>query len=134
MNARYQVWARQNPEKLRVKHQRRRCRERGAPGDFTEAEWLDLVAKHDYRCAYCGIAARLTVDHRVPLFWGGSNYIQNILPACIRCNKRKAYRTEDEFRAEFAAEGGLRTDLVLSTRTARMERRGAVQRTAGGRA
>jgi hypothetical protein len=36
---------------------------------------------------------------------GGTNYIENILPACRRCNTRKRLLTEEEFRARLAAEG-----------------------------
>lgn len=46
----------------------------------------------------------LQVDHRIPLARGGSNSIDNILPACGRCNRRKHLMTEAEFRARLAAE------------------------------
>lgn len=107
MNAQYRAWAKRSPDKVRARMQRRRGRQRGAEGEFTDAEWKALVAAHDARCAYCGASVPLTVDHRIPLFRGGSNYIANILPACIRCNKRKACRTEEEFRAEIALHRGL---------------------------
>lgn len=40
----------------------------------------------------------------MPLARGGSNSIDNILPACGRCNRRKHLMTEEEFRARLAAE------------------------------
>jgi 5-methylcytosine-specific restriction endonuclease McrA len=40
----------------------------------------------------------------VPLARGGTNWIENILPACRVCNARKHLLTEDEFRARLAAE------------------------------
>lgn len=54
------------------------------------------------RCAYCGYEAKLHADHRMPLVRGGSNTIDNILPACRSCNSRKNKKTEDEFRVYLA--------------------------------
>jgi 5-methylcytosine-specific restriction endonuclease McrA len=83
---------------------RRRSRELAAEGSFTTQEWLALLEKHRYRCTYCGVGGPLEPDHRIPLARGGTNYIENILPACRRCNTRKRLLTEDEFRARLAAE------------------------------
>jgi len=79
-------------------------------GSFSVAEWLALVELWGGRCAYCGDPAPLEIDHRVPLSRGGTNSIENILPACGPCNRRKYAMSEDEFRARLAAEsrgGGL---------------------------
>jgi 5-methylcytosine-specific restriction endonuclease McrA len=88
----------------RAMHERRRARAVGAPGAYSFVEWLDLVALNCGRCAYCGIDGPLHADHRIPLSRGGSNSIDNILPACRRCNLRKHTMTEAEFRARLAAE------------------------------
>jgi 5-methylcytosine-specific restriction endonuclease McrA len=87
----------------RAMHNRRRGRVRGYPS-FTAGEWLALVASYAGRCAYCGAAAALHADHRLPLSRGGANTIDNILPACARCNLRKHSMTESEFRARLASE------------------------------
>jgi len=84
---------------------RRRSRELAAEGSHTTEEWMALLKAHGYRCAYCGIGGPLEPDHRIPLARGGTNYIENILPACRRCNTRKRLLTEAEFRARLAAEG-----------------------------
>jgi 5-methylcytosine-specific restriction endonuclease McrA len=89
----------------RAMHNRRRDRTRGQPS-FTAAEWLALVALYEGRCAYCRECGPLHADHRIPLSRGGTNTIDNILPACVRCNLRKAKMTEEEFRARFAQERG----------------------------
>ena len=83
---------------------RRRSRELAAEGNHTTEEWMALLKAHGYRCTYCGSGGPLEPDHRVPLARGGTNYIENILPACRRCNTRKRLLTEDEFRARLAAE------------------------------
>jgi 5-methylcytosine-specific restriction endonuclease McrA len=90
----------------RAMHERRRARALEAPGDYSFVEWLELVAAHGGRCAYCGTEAPLDADHRVPLSRGGANSIDNILPSCRSCNLRKHTLTEAEFRARLAAETG----------------------------
>jgi 5-methylcytosine-specific restriction endonuclease McrA len=88
----------------RAMHERRRARALGALGSYTFVEWLELVATYGGRCAYCDVEAPLHADHRIPLSRDGSNSIDNILPACARCNLRKHAMTEAEFRARLAAE------------------------------
>ena len=83
----------------------RRAREFAAPGKHTLSEWLALLERCNFRCAYCGEqSGRLTRDHDVPLIRGGSHAIANIRPACARCNSKKGRRTGDEFRARLARE------------------------------
>lgn len=130
MRAREKEWARLHPDALRRRQHRRRARERGATGDWTPAEWAHLVASYGGTCAYCGRKAPLTVDHRVPLFRGGANSIDNILPACSPCNKRKGYRDEAEFRAEVVHEG---SSIRLSTSLRQSERAGRRDVRTGGR-
>jgi 5-methylcytosine-specific restriction endonuclease McrA len=55
-------------------------------------------------CSYChasGPSARLTVDHVHPLSLGGSNNLDNLTVACVRCNasKRDRMPTEHELTA-----------------------------------
>lgn len=73
----------------------------GAPGSFTAGEFRALVEAHDGKCAYCGKRTDLTADHRIPLCrteLTPTNWIENILPACVSCNSRKGRMTESEFR------------------------------------
>lgn len=92
------------PAVRRAMHQRRRARILGAGPSFTAAEWTALVEAHRGRCGYCGNVRPLHADHRLPLERGGTSAIENILPACARCNLRKHLMTEEEFRARLAAE------------------------------
>ena len=83
---------------------RRRARKLESAGSYSTTEWLTLVVEWRGGCAYCGVVATLHADHRVPLSRGGSNTIENIVPACRACNLRKYTQTEAEFRARLAAE------------------------------
>jgi 5-methylcytosine-specific restriction endonuclease McrA len=95
-----------HPEVGRARWQNYRTRKIAAEGAFTAQEWLALVAMYGGRCAYCGIEGPLEADHRIPLSRGGTNRIENILPACRSCNGRKHRMTEEEFRARLASEQG----------------------------
>ena len=98
------AYAKLHPEVAQIKRHRRRIRESAVAAHFTAREWRALVARHQGRCAYCGGSGPLTVDHRIPIARGGTNAIDNILPACARCNARKHVLTDVEFRARLAAE------------------------------
>lgn len=92
------------PSVRKAAQHRRRSREKDAASSFTAAQWRALVAVYEGRCAYCGGGGPLQADHRIPLCRGGTNTIDNILPACGRCNRRKHAMTESEFRARLEAD------------------------------
>jgi 5-methylcytosine-specific restriction endonuclease McrA len=122
-------WQLENPARVSAYAHRRRARELAAGVSWTPEEWSALVGQWAGRCAYCGRNdVRLTVDHRIPLTKGGSDSIDNVLPACKPCNSRKGTRMELEYRAVLALEDFVRT------RGERMTARGAARRTTGGRA
>lgn len=81
-------------------HRQERVRKANANGSHTNKEWEELKKAYDWRCARCGkkepfldlIYPWLTVDHIIPLIKGGSDYITNIQPLCIRCNDIKGTR------------------------------------------
>ena len=78
---------------------RRRTRMLEAEGSFTAEEWELKKKEFDYRCAYCGKKTKkLTVDHFIPLSKGGTNYIENILPACGQCNQHKWDKDPSQLR------------------------------------
>ena len=78
-------------------------RKYNAVGKYTAAEFRAAIALYDGKCAYCvnppPVGQRLEADHAIPLSRGGSNSIENILPACHSCNVRKRDRTPEEFKA-----------------------------------
>lgn len=62
--------------------------------------------KYGGRCAYCGVELgdRFQVDHIHPTLRGGVDDIDNLNPACARCNNWKLWHTVEEFRAEIEAQ------------------------------
>lgn len=72
------------------------------------------------RCTYCEVdlvnvpkksragvpvdARMVTVDHRHPVGLGGDDAAWNFVIACFRCNNRKGFMTEAEFRTLRANE------------------------------
>lgn len=79
--------------------------EDGAPGrrvmlgrDVRAQVW----AKSDGHCWYCGRPTNpfvdFRVDHVVPIAGGGSNLLDNLVPACHRCNAAKGALSLQQFR------------------------------------
>ena len=92
-------WRKRNPEKARLYLRVSNHKRRAAAGSahWTRDEWLALLERYGGRCHYCGADGRMDADHRIPLSRGGSNTIENIVPACKSCNCSKNDRTEEEF-------------------------------------
>lgn len=99
-------WRKKNPQRAHAYLRASDNKRRRAAGlqNFTAAGWLALLAEYNGLCAYDGSDKLVEADHRTPLARGGSNTIENILPACRRCNRRKHLMTEDEVRAFLGQE------------------------------
>jgi len=111
-------WRRQNLEKSHAYVRAATIKRRRAAGgqSFTAVEWLALLARHGGACAYCGSNVLIEIDHRIPLIRGGSNTIDNMLPACRSCNRRKNRKTEEEFRELLQLERRQGLELGLEGR------------------
>ena len=60
---------------------------------------LEVFNRDQYTCQYCGKETRqLTLDHILPRYRGGQHTWENVVSACIPCNRRKAGRTPSEAR------------------------------------
>jgi hypothetical protein len=78
---------------------------------FTDDELSQVYDKTDGYCGYCGKKLAFTnygrigergaweVDHSVPKSRGGTNYVRNLVPACIECNRQKGTRMGKSVRA-----------------------------------
>lgn len=76
----------------RVKH---------GPPRLTLMQWIKRVKEFDNTCAYCGQkpdeGELLEIEHLIPLSRGGYHRIENVVPACPTCNKKKGQMTYEEF-------------------------------------
>ena len=72
---------------------KRRAKEKEIINTLTAEEWIDILKKYKFECAYCGkeftLFDRETRDHVIPISKGGNNIKENIVPACNNCNARK---------------------------------------------
>ncbi len=58
---------------------------------------LEVFSRDHYICQYCGRESKeLTLDHVMPRRRGGEHSWENVVSACIPCNRRKAGRTPIE--------------------------------------
>lgn len=67
---------------------------------FTEYEKRIVYANGGGKCSICGKTVsfnRMTIDHKVPLAYGGTNYIDNLQLACLSCNQMKGSMDMEEF-------------------------------------
>ena len=64
-------------------------------------------------CFYCGdvlMVGDWEIEHRVPLSVGGENDLENLVPACRKCNRTKGTRDTEEFRTYLEEYAALETD------------------------
>lgn len=98
----------QNSEKVKNTIRRGKMkRERNLFVEHHFTEWIELLKKHNNICFYCGVRMtktpgkkQRTRDHIIPISKGGTDKIENIVPACRSCNSRKGKLTLDEFLAK----------------------------------
>jgi 5-methylcytosine-specific restriction endonuclease McrA len=58
---------------------------------------FEIFHRDNYTCQYCGKQThQLTLDHIMPKRAGGPHTWENVVSACVNCNRRKAGKTLDE--------------------------------------
>ena len=65
-------------------------------------EWYRIIHqvfdRDKYTCAYCGkVGGKLEADHIVPFSKGGGDCIENLVTACMKCNRQKRDKSVNEF-------------------------------------
>lgn len=55
-----------------------------------------VFTRGQQRCAYCGDAAPTVLDHVIPVSQDGAHTPENLVPACVSCNQKKAARTPEQ--------------------------------------
>ena len=99
-------WLKDNPEYMKKwyrtekgkaanqrKQSKRQAREKDIINTLTAEEWINILKKYEFMCAYCGkkftLFDRETRDHVIPISKGGDNIKENVVPACKSCNSKK---------------------------------------------
>lgn len=95
-----------NDEKVRAWRRNYRLRKQKAEGRCGLDELIVIREQQRGRCAYCGtsIMDHYEVDHVIPLSKGGSNWPENIVLTCRRCNRRKSAMLPERWAAKQAME------------------------------
>ena len=58
---------------------------------------FEVFNRDQYTCQYCGKKThQLTIDHVLPRHRGGEHTWENVVSACVSCNRRKAGKTPTE--------------------------------------
>ena len=58
---------------------------------------LEVFRRDQFTCQYCSKETRqLTIDHVIPRYRNGQHTWENVVSACVPCNRRKAGRTPQE--------------------------------------
>jgi len=58
---------------------------------------LEIFSRDHFACQYCGKEShQLTLDHVIPRYQGGKHTWENVVSACIPCNRRKAGGTPEQ--------------------------------------
>jgi 5-methylcytosine-specific restriction endonuclease McrA len=86
---------------LNVQKQLERGKAYHAKGSFTLEQFKRKCAKYHWKCAYCDTQLNeltVTIEHVVPLSRGGTNNIDNLVPACSKCNNSKGAKLLSEWR------------------------------------
>lgn len=86
-------WVAANPEKVkehnrRRNHNRRQCLLGLSSDGVTSKQWQEILEVFSHSCAYC-LCQATAIDHLTPIFLGGKDEPDNVVPACKRCNSSK---------------------------------------------
>lgn len=82
--------------RLRLRRLRQRAEALGCAFEWVKgSDWQKRIEFFENKCAYC--RRKLTslgprqrsIDHFIPLTRGGGHILENLVPACVRCNCSK---------------------------------------------
>lgn len=116
-------------EQGKIQSYNNRMKRKGMIGAFTLYEWNIRIFDNNSCCYYCGKkldANNLTRDHLIPFSKGGTNFIENVVPACVDCNRLKHNRDYADFlnllRIKQKNNANFQIKLELSSCSARSSR------------
>lgn len=100
----------QSKERQRVNAQKARTAKFGLTSNLTLEQWLSILDKYGYKCAYCGGAFE-TMDHVVPVSFGGGTTASNVVPSCMACNLSIYHRHCKNMMLPFVSEYRMRMEM-----------------------
>ena len=89
---------------------------------FSKTIRREVLDKTSGRCAYCGCPLpinEMQIDHVIPLYNGGTNDIDNLLPSCRSCNHYKDTFSLEMFRDNIESIPQVLNDSSASYRIAK---------------
>lgn len=75
-------------QRKRVHKQNRRAERMGLEATLTLPQWLAVLEAHGWLCYFCQ-GPYESVEHLVPLSWGGGSSADNCVPCCVACNNAR---------------------------------------------
>ena len=66
------------------------------PKQYRTAYKICAQIQGEERCIYCGTEGDLEIDHIHPKSLGGTDSIQNLVLACVPCNRKKMHHSVDQ--------------------------------------
>lgn len=93
-------WRKRNPEKTRTNSRNSHLKRRMIVGTHTADDVKRQYKSQKGKCYWCGekVGKSYHVDHVIPVSKGGTNYPENIVIACPRCNISKGAKLPHEWR------------------------------------
>src|SRR6266568_8750100 len=79
-------------ERHRVLSNCRRTSKFGNPSTLTLTQWLEILDRYNWQCAYCLEAPYQILEHCRSVRYGGGTTAENCVPACVKCNSKKHLR------------------------------------------
>jgi hypothetical protein len=92
-------YRKENPYKAMLHDNRRHELVKNAEGYFDFQDIQKIKVKQSNLCYYCNVLLKNggTIDHKISLSRGGTNWPKNLCLACKPCNSRKHTKTDVEF-------------------------------------
>lgn len=75
-----------------------------------------IFSRDGYACAYCGAREDLVIDHVIPYVKGGSTSRNNLVTACVACNRSKNDRDVREFICDLQGMASRIIEAAISGR------------------
>jgi hypothetical protein len=92
-----------------------RARALGVVGQITPEQLRDRILDCGGRCEWCAesvLQQPIEIDHVISLSAGGDHTPQNLVVACVACNRTKSSKHPVRFAQETVARTGIRTRLI----------------------